>query len=136
MAAMAIVVAGCGGRSGGPEQAEEPLARAATIPEQRELIGQHVADPGKKRQALAVVDIAEAQVEEFEKWHRQHQRRMVRLAADYDSTRADFEAAAGRFDRQYGRLLRLLLELRMELRDLTTDEEWARIAGGPTPSAE
>ena len=136
MLALAVVVAGCAGQSGSPEQSEDPVARTATVAEQRELIEKHIADPEKKKQALAVVDVAEAQVGEFTQWHKQHQRRLARLAADYDSTRADFQAAADRFNRHYGRFVRVLLELRMELRDLTTDREWQAIAGGLDPATE
>ena len=132
----AVLVAGCAGQSGGPEQSEDPVARTATVAEQRELIEKHVADPEKKKQALAVVDVAEAQVGEFKQWHEHHQRRLARLATDYDSTRADFQAAADRFNRHYGRFVRVLLELRMELRDLTTDREWQAIAGGLDPATE
>ena len=130
-----LAAAGCAGQPDSPEQPEDELAQAATVAEQRELIERHVADPGKKKQALAVIDVAEAQVGEFRNWHQQHQRRLARLAADYDSTRADFQAAADRFNRHYGLFLRVLLELRMELRDLTTDQEWKTIADGFDPAA-
>jgi len=136
---LALVVGGCAGQSSDHHPDEppgDPVARTATVAEQRELIEKRVAGPEKRKQALAVVDVAEAQVGEFKQWHEQHQRRLARLAADYDSTRADFQAAADRFNRHYGRFVRVLLELRMELRDLTTDQEWQTIASGPGPAAK
>ncbi len=116
---------GCSKKStkGDPYQEENALV------EQKSLIEKHIADPGKQAQLLEILTDFEMQLKKFsESQARQHEH-IRELTADYNTTQEDFENSINDFNTQYEALLKNLAARRIEMKEITTPEEWKAISG-------
>ena len=120
-----VLINGCSrkGKKSDPYQGENALA------EQKSLIEKHISDPGKHAQLLAILAEFEIVMKDFTAEYTQHHERMRQLTADYDATREDFESTITNFNTKYENLLKTMTAKRMEMKRLTTPEEWKEISG-------
>lgn len=92
------------------------------------LIEDHITDPERKAKLLAVVDEMGDAMQEFHLAYDQYFEQIHELQMDYDATNDQFEKVFNTFNPEYEKMLRIAVAKRMELKKLTTEEEWQLIS--------
>jgi hypothetical protein len=96
--------------------------------EQKSLIEDHISDPENKEKLLNVVDEMGKAMEEFHIAYDQYFEGIHKLQMDYNATEDQFEKVFAAFNPEYEKMLSLAVAKRMELKKLTTEEEWQLIS--------
>ena len=98
------------------------------IDEQITLIEKHIEDPARRDNCIAVVKEWGYTVTKFHEEYQTYVKKIRVLQADYQSTRAQFEAAFNDINPKYEDLLNRLISGRQALVELTTEDEWRLIS--------
>ena len=112
----------------------EPKPTALTTAETafdrlRAAVAREVKDPGRAKQASALVDELQKLVVEANGDLKAHDARLRALNANYDATEADVQAAFRDFNAGRDRRQDRTLELNQRAKALVTEDEWTALAG-------
>jgi hypothetical protein len=103
-------------------------ATQSALDETRELVREHVADPERGTQMIAVVDLVEAEGIAYEAQRKRIDKALMAANADPATTREELEAIYALSNQAYREALKVLVRSHMELGALATAEEWPRIS--------
>jgi capsule polysaccharide export protein KpsE/RkpR len=126
--AMAFSVAACAGK--GKSSATDVEAQA--FEDLRSEIREVIDDPARAAEAIALVNALPDELSALRRDVADRKRRARQLNADYDASRADFEALAEQFNRERRAGRQRVLDEHREFLALVTPEEWAEISKAHT----
>ena len=127
-----LVVAGAGSCSSTPPKSSEE-ALAASARNLRQVLQTTIKDPATLEQMLAIVDRAAPQVRQGLAEFVKLQQEQKHLDAAYAATPEDFHRLYGRLDAARENYRVLVLDTRMALAALASDEEWKQIVSRDLP---
>ena len=110
-----------------PKPSELMTAEAA-FDRLRAAVAREVKDPGRAKQASALVDELQKLVVEANGDLKAHDARLRALNANYDAPEADFQAAFRDFNAGRDRRQDRTLELNRRAKALVTEDEWHALA--------
>jgi len=122
LAALALV--GC--KKGGSSAPVEPGAK--WLDDMRARISEQIPDKDHATRLIALVDDMEVHVEAFDVEVVAFYEALGKLDRDYNARRADFETLIDQFSMKRMALRDGMIDVRFQMRKITTDEEWAIIA--------
>jgi hypothetical protein len=117
--AIVLLATACSGHKSAPVNSFDSL---------RTEIVEQVAEPERAAQMQIATQTMESAMLELVELAKEGQEAIKSLMADYESTRADFEALFADFLEQRRPLTERMLDAQLELKDLATDEEWKSLA--------
>lgn len=111
----------------------EPKPSALTTADEgfdrlRAAVAREIKDPGRAKQASALVDELQQVVVAAHADLKAHDARLRTLNDNYDASEADFQAAFRAFDAGRGRRQDRTLELNRRAKALVTEDEWNALA--------
>ena len=112
---------------GNQKRASVEDSGAGVISEQRRLIQKNITDPDRQIKLLRIVTVIEKESNDFFRMYENHNKEVVRLNKDLNTSRQEFEKLNVDFNRQYENYLRMLVEKRGEMKALATMDEWTNI---------
>ena len=112
---------------GNQKRASVEDSGAGVISEQRRLIQKNITDPDRQIKLLRIVTVIEKESNDFFRMYENHNKEVVRLNKDLNTSRQDFEKLNVDFNRQYENYLRMLVEKRGEMKALAIMDEWTNI---------
>jgi len=112
---------------GNQKRASMEDSGAGVISEQRRLIQKNITDPDRQTKLLRIVTEIEKQSNDFFRMYENHNKEVVRLNKDFNTSRQEFEKLNDEFNRQYENYLRMLVKKRGEMKALATMDEWTNI---------
>ena len=86
-----------------------------------------VADGGRRARLDGIVDLLDKETRSFARDGQGYAKDALDLMGRHDATRAQFDALYARADAQAAAAVPKLLELRSELRESLSDEEWKAV---------
>lgn len=98
----------------------------------RSEIREVIDDPARAAEAIALVNALSDELSALRRDVADRKRRARQLNADYDASRADFEALAEQLDRERRSNRQRVLDEHREFLALVTPEEWAEISKAHT----
>ena len=119
---LAICASGVGCRS--LSQAE---STQSALDGTRELIREHIAEPARADQMLAIVDQLDTDLDAYVVTRTGIDEALALKNADYDTSRADMQALYDSRNREYRAVVIKLSEASMALSKLATPEEWEAV---------
>ncbi len=123
-AAIACAFAGCGGKD-----AVAPIEiKKQAFEDLRSVIREVIDDPAREAEAITFVDALAEDLNTLRERISERRRRAKQLNADYDTTRADFEAFFDRVDRQIRWNKRQVSEKHREFLEIMTPDERSAVA--------
>jgi hypothetical protein len=123
-AIFALMFTGCAGK--GSETLED--AEAQAFSDLRAEIRVAISDEDRKTEAIAIVDKLAEELESLRSLKAERQRQGRMLNANYDSTRAEFEALGKLSDTEIQLNKQRILRLRSDFMATTTPDEWEQIS--------
>ncbi len=112
---------------GGAAAIDAGALTPAAVQELSNRVAIVVEDPARAEAARSTLADLEAEVAAFEKKFTASGRAISRSYRDHAAGRAEIEAALGQLNRDWERGQERALDLRFELRDQLTREEWAAL---------
>jgi hypothetical protein len=97
------------------------------ISELREKINKNITDADRKLALLNITSEIEREGQTFFSFYQNHKQKLTRINSDYKATRQDFAVIISAFNTNYEYYLKMLVEKRSEMRELTTADEWKKI---------
>ena len=117
---LVVLMAGCGGK--------EPLVaegvRAQALADLNEAIAEAISDTSRQQQALAAVQVVVNEQRDLARFVAERRSAMVRLNADYDSTREQFLAELKKYDDRIRAQQDAVTSAVRQFAEATTEEEW------------
>lgn len=89
-----------------------------------------IADPGRREEAQQVLDRMQREVADYEFQLFGQRRRLLNVDRDYDATPEDYRVVVRHMHAVWLGTERRLIDLRFQLRDLMTRDEWYAMMGG------
>ena len=130
MVAMTLTMAGCARHHGsgtGMHSGEAALERG--IAETNELVDRTVKDPGKAKQAKAILQDIIAEVKKSGQTSRGYHAQMTVLNADYNAKPEQFTKILDDMNNARMASATKILGLRFKMRSLITAQEWNELTG-------
>jgi hypothetical protein len=115
---------------GGASAIDAGALTPATVEELGDRIEIIVEDPGRAEAAQSTLGELRQAVESFEKDFDATSKAVTRSYRDHEADRAEIEAVLDQLNRDWERGQERVLDLRFELRDQLTREEWAALYSG------
>jgi chromosome segregation ATPase len=131
-AAIACVFASCGGKNAVAPIEIEKQAFDDLRTEIREVID----DPAREAEAITLVDALAEDLNTLRERISERRRRARQLNADYDTSRADFEALFDEVDKEIQSNKRQVSEKQRELLSVTTPDERSAISKAHTKAMD
>ena len=94
----------------------------------RSNVREVIKDPGTANDILKLVNKMEHELLEVDDHVRAYYKRLVKLDADYNAPRADFEKAVDDFNAQIRQTRSRIMDLRFAMKDLCSEEEWQSLS--------
>lgn len=130
LVAVTLTMAGCAGHQGhgmGMHSGEAELEQGIT--ETNEMVDQTVKDPGKAKQAKAILQDRVAENKRFAQTMRGFHEQMAVLNADYDAKPEQFTKILDDMNNARMASATKILGLRFKMRALLTAQEWNELTG-------
>ena len=125
-AVIGVLIAGCLLLGARIRPTTETAATLATL---RADVQETVRDPDRAGRALAALDSVNALVPVFVAFQSRTSSELRGLLRDYDTTRADFEQAAARWEVDRAELRTRALAAHQAFKQALTDAEWKKLRG-------
>jgi len=97
------------------------------IIELQELVHDEIKDPERQTKILQIIDSLENESQKFFKFYQKHDNKITQLNSTYETSRRDLEKVNDEFNKKYDTYLKMLIQKRTEMRQLTNREEWKKI---------
>jgi len=97
------------------------------IDEQRELIKKNVQNSDKKVQLLQILDEIEQASQDFFKYYSKHNRKIVQLNQNYNSSRQDFESVIESLLQERKKLQKEVFDGRLKMVQQFQQNEWQQV---------
>ncbi len=131
-AAIACVLAGCGGKD-----AVAPIeVQKQAFEDLRSEIREVIDDPAREAKAITLVDALAEELNTLRERIAERRQRAKQLNADYDTTRADFEALFDQVDKEIQSNKRQVSEWQRALFAVTTPHERSAISKAHTKAMD
>ncbi len=131
-AAIAFAFAGCGGKEAvAPLEVEE-----RAFEDLRSEIRGAIDDPAREAEAITLVDALAAELITLREKISERRRRAKQLNADYDTSRADFEAFFDQIDKEIQSNKRQVSEKQRALFAITTPDERSAVSKAHTKAMD
>ncbi len=130
--AIACAIAGCGGKD-----TVAPIeVKKQAFEDLRSEIREVMDDPAREAEAITLVDALAEDLNTLRERIAERRRRAKQLNADYDTTRADFEAFFDQVDKEIQSNKRQVSERQRELFAITTPDERSAISKAHTKAMD
>ena len=129
---LAILLAGCAG-SGDMSLVD---VQKQAFDDLRAEIRIAINDPGRETEAIAIVDELAGELESLLQKKVEKQEQSRKLNANYDTTRAEFDAFVNASNTDVRLNLQRILEQRKALIEITTPEEWIQLLDARTEAID
>jgi septal ring factor EnvC (AmiA/AmiB activator) len=107
---------------------ETPAQQAqADLSNYQKRVREVVKDPAKADQLIALTNRLQDHVRQARAALVEYRAELARLNANYDATRADFGALFRKADADREALMNNVIDIRVQMGALTTDQEWAEL---------
>lgn len=97
------------------------------IVELREIVKTEIKDSDRQKKILQIIDEVEIESQTFFKFYQDHDNKIVRLNSNYETSREDLEKVIDEFNKKYDAYLKMLIQRRGKMRQLTSRDEWITI---------
>jgi hypothetical protein len=97
------------------------------IVELREIVKTEIKDSDRRVKILQIIDEVEIDSQAIFKFYQEHDNRIARLNSNYETSREDLEKVIAQFNKNYDAFLKMLIQRRGEMRQLTSRDEWITI---------
>jgi len=97
------------------------------VTELRNQINKYVNDNERRTNLLEIADDIEQETRSFFTFYQEHNNRIIQVNKNYKTTRQDFDNIINQFNDEYENYLRMLVQKRSAMRELTSDAEWEKI---------
>jgi hypothetical protein len=121
-----LAVAGCGKLKKKEPATFEPGQK--WLQDMRTHINKVITDTDRKSQLLGVVDQFEQEMEDMDLAVQRYNKKIFAVDSDYNSTAEDFRNVFNDFHQEKILFQKRFLDLRFKMVDLTTPEEWKKLA--------
>jgi len=126
--AFTFVICGCAGKSDvSPVDVEKQA-----FEDLRAEIRSAIDDPDRETKVIAMVDEMGEELASLRRLKKQRQTQVKKLNANYDTTRAEFDAFIIESNADIRQKQQRILEKRVAFIEITTPEEWAKISDART----